>query len=58
MNSHKSSSEECISAEQVSHQKYCCTNYDVIKYLYAVNVIRYLLGSNYKFYMRPKLYQN
>ena len=55
MSSHKYSSEECIGAEQVSHQKYCCTNYNVIKYLYSVNVIQYLFGSNYKFRVRPKL---
>ena len=39
MSSHKNSIEECIGEEQVSHQIYRCTNYDVIKYLYTVNVI-------------------
>ena len=55
MNFHKNSGEECIGTEQVSHQKYCYTNYDVIKYLYSVNVIQYLFRSNYKFRVRPKL---
>ena len=39
MSSHKNISEKCMGAEQVSHQKYYCTIYDVIKYLYSVNVI-------------------
>ena len=39
MSSHKNSSEECIGAEQVSHQKYSCTIYNIIKYLHSVNVI-------------------
>ena len=33
MSSHKNSSEERKGAEEVSHQKYSCTNYYAIKYL-------------------------
>ena len=39
MSSHENISEECIGVKQVSHQKYSCTNYDVIKYLYSINTI-------------------
>ena len=41
-----------------AHQKYSCTNYDVTKYLYSINIIRYLFGFNYKFRMRPKFLSN
>ena len=44
MSSHKNISEECIGAEQVSHQKYSCTIYDAIKYLYSVNKNNIYLG--------------
>ena len=55
MSSHKNSSKECIGVEQVSYQKYCCTNYDVIKYLYLVNLMQYFFGFNYNSACAQKL---
>ena len=51
MSSHKNISENRIGAEQESHQ-YFCRIYNVIKYLYSVNGIQYLFGSNYKYSVR------